>query len=387
MIQFSVVYNYKNKLRKNGTGLIQIRAYSKGKCKYFTTNIYVTPYQWSKKLKKVIDHPNTFQYNAAIRRQLDELEAYVYEWTKKHGSMTLQQVEDYYRYEDVQSFTAFWKYELEQDTKLTKETKKKHKTALNYWIRFRQDVKFSELTFNLIHDFDTFLFSQNLHTNTVYTHHKQVRKYINLAISKQMFDLNKNPYIRFTPKTKPTERVVLTQEEVKRIEDLTFDKEQAFLETIRDMFLFSCYTGLRFSDTKSIRYENLEKDQDGYVLNIVAQKTNKQLILPLYRLYEKKPEKLILKYQVDKFSDKGLVFYAYTNQYFNRALKKVARLAGINKAITSHVARHTFATHLASKIPIHILKSILQHSEIETTMVYLHLSNKIINDALDGVNW
>lgn len=54
MIQFSVVYNYKNKLRKNGTGLIQIRAYSKGKCNYFSTNIYVTPFQWSKKLNQVI---------------------------------------------------------------------------------------------------------------------------------------------------------------------------------------------------------------------------------------------------------------------------------------------------------------------------------------------
>jgi site-specific recombinase XerD len=51
------------------------------------------------------------------------------------------------------------------------------------------------------------------------------------------------------------------------------------------------------------------------------------------------------------------------------------------------VARHTFATHMASKVPIHILKSILQHSNIETTMIYLHLSNKLVNDALDGVVW
>jgi site-specific recombinase XerD len=82
-----------------------------------------------------------------------------------------------------------------------------------------------------------------------------------------------------------------------------------------------------------------------------------------------------------------LVFHKYTNQYFNRILKLLAARAGINKVITSHVARHTFATHLASKIPLPILKSILQHSKIETTMIYLHLSNKIVNDALDGVDW
>lgn len=387
MIQFTVVYNYKNKLRKNGTGLVQLRAYSKGQCRYFSTNIYVTPFQWGKKINQVIDHPNTFQYNAEIRRQLNELESYTYEWIKKHGSMTLQQVEDFYRYEDVQSFTAFWKYELEHDTKLAKETKKKHKTALNYWTQFRQDVKFSELNFSLIHDFDTFLFSKNLHTNTVYTHHKQIRKYINLAISKEMFDVNKNPYIRFTPKTKPTERIVLTQEEVGRIEALTFDEENHFLKMVRDMFLFSCYTGLRFSDTKNIRFKNIEKDKEGYLINIISKKTDKQLILPLYRLYEKKPEELLKKYEEGKASPNGLVFYGYTNQYFNRALKSLAKLAEIEKPITSHVARHTFATHLAAQIPIHILKSILQHSEIETTMVYLHLSNKIVNEALDNVRW
>ncbi len=64
MIQFTVVHNYKNKLRKNGTGLVQIRAYIKGNCKFFSTGIYITTFQWSKRLKQVIDHPNTFQYNA-----------------------------------------------------------------------------------------------------------------------------------------------------------------------------------------------------------------------------------------------------------------------------------------------------------------------------------
>lgn len=200
-----------------------------------------------------------------------------------------------------------------------------------------------------------------------------------------MFDVNKSPYIRFTPKTKPTERIVLTQEEVGRIEALTFDEENHFLKMVRDMFLFSCYTGLRFSDTKNIRFKNIEKDKEGYLLNIISKKTDKQLILPLYRLYEKKPETLLKKYEADKAFPNGLVFYGYTNQYFNRALKSLAKLAEIEKPITSHVARHTFATHLAAQIPI--LKSILQHSEIETTMVYLHLSNKIVNDALDNVRW
>jgi integrase len=387
MIKFSVIYNFKKKLLKDGTALIQIRAYSKGKRRYFSTGIYVTPFQWSEKLNQVIDHPNTFQYNSEIRRQINGLEAFAYGIIQKQGAISLQQLDAFFKYSDTESFTAFWQYEYKHDTMLAKETKKKHKTALNYWIQFRKDVKFHELDFNLIHQFDQFLYDKNLHINTVYTHHKQVRKYINLAIKKAIFDANKNPYLHFKPKTVPTERVVLTQEEVLQLEQLTFTKENQFLALIRDMFLFACYTGVRFADLRAIRYRDIEKDQKGFVLNIIAEKTGKQLLLPLYKLHNAKPQQILQQYIIPGAYPHTTIFHKYANQYYNRSLKKIAALANINKSITSHVARHTFATHLASKVPIHILKSILQHSKIETTMIYVHLSNKIVNDALDRVDW
>ncbi len=387
MIQFSLKYNFKKKLRKDGTAVIHIIAYLDRKRKYISTKIHVKPRQWSKRLSKVIDHPNAHTYNAEIQRQINELENYTYDWVRKHGSITLGQLEGYFKYEDNGSFTEFWKYELANDTKLEKETKKKHKTALNYWTKFKKDVQFSELTYNLIRDFDTFLYKHQLHTNTVFTHHKQVRKYINLAIRSDLLDLNKNPYLKFTPKLVPTERTVLTVGEVQQIEALTFSKEEFYLELIRDMFLFSCYTGLRFADTAHLKYENIDATKEGLVLNIIAQKTNKQLILPLYKLYERKPEAIIQKYKKQVLYLRGPVFHPYSNQYFNRTLKVIAQRAHLQKKVTSHVARHTFATNLASKVPLHILKAILQHSKIETTMIYLHLSNKLVNDALDSVDW
>jgi integrase len=389
MIQFAVVYNSRNKkLRKDGTAPVQIRAYLDKKRKYFTIGIYVTPLQWSNKSNTIINHPNSFQYNAEIRRQLDGLEVYALERIKKYGSITLEQLNDFFKYEDVGSFTAFWKYEMENDTKLAKETKKKHGTAFNYWVKFQKEVQFSELTYNLVDAFDKFLYAHQLHVNTIYTHHKQVRKYINLAVKRGVFDVNKNPYLNFKPSMQATERIVLSTDEVERLEALTFDREEFYLELIRDMFLFSCYTGLRFADCSAIRCKDIDQDKEGLVLNIVAKKTSKQLLLPLYKLYQRKPEALIQKYRIIKEgAEEELIFHKYTNQYFNRILKELAALAHIPKAITSHVARHTFATHLASKVPIHILKAILQHSKIETTMVYLHLSNKMVNDALDGVDW
>ena len=211
MIQFSVVYNINNKLRANGTSALQIRAYKNRRRKYFTTALFIKPTQWSKKHSQVIDHPNAFQINADLRRRLNDLEGYTLELMQKHGEVTLEQLEGYFKYDGGGSFTKFWIYELEHDTRLTKSTKKKHKTALNYWMEFQKDVLFSELTFTLI----------------------------------------------------------------------------------RDMFLFSCYTGLRFADVCSITHSNIDQDKAGLVLNISAQKTKKQLLLPLYQLHKGKPQKAL----------------------------------------------------------------------------------------------
>jgi site-specific recombinase XerD len=107
----------------------------------------------------------------------------------------------------------------------------------------------------------------------------------------------------------------------------------------------------------------------------------------LYKLFGDKPTKIVAKYSFESMAPTTHLFHEYTNQYYNRTLKLLAKQADIHKALTSHVARHSFATHLASKVPIHILKAMLQHSDLATTMIYVHLSNNLINDALDGVDW
>jgi integrase len=387
MINFSIVYNRKHKLSKNGTALIQIKAYLKNKAKFFSTNIYITPKQWSPRRKQVVDHPNAMAYNNEIRRQIDRMETYALELIKKQGSVTLEQLENTTRYEDLNSFTEFFEYEMTNSSTLSKETKKKQKTALNYLKKFKKNVLFADLTYDLVLAYDRFLANHNLHINTIFTHHKQVRRYINVAIKRDIFDANKNPYKKFSPKQIKTERTVLTQQEVLQLEQLVFERDEFYLELIRDMFLFSCYTGLRFADVNSVKRENIEEDAQGYVLKLIAKKTNKQLILPLYKLYGQKPTEIVNKYLLNNMAPQDPMFHEYANQYYNRVLKVLAERASIHKRLTSHVARHTFATHLASKVPIHILKSILQHSKIETTMIYLHLSNKIINDALDGIDW
>jgi len=127
MIQFRLVYNVKKKILQNGTALIQIRAYQNPKRRYISTGLYIKPSQWSKRLLKVIDHPNANEYNAELLRQVVELENYVFEWVRRYGSMTLDQLENFFKCRDSQSFTEFWVYDMSWS--MTKSCRKRRKKS------------------------------------------------------------------------------------------------------------------------------------------------------------------------------------------------------------------------------------------------------------------
>jgi len=82
-----------------------------------------------------------------------------------------------------------------------------------------------------------------------------------------------------------------------------------------------------------------------------------------------------------------LVFPNLSESKINRHLKEIAKEAGINKNVTFHMGRHTFGTIMASKIPLPTLQNLMQHSDIKTTMIYINMSSKMIDDSLGKVNW
>lgn len=383
MIRLKLIHNRKGKLNKEGKALIQLRAYLEGKNKFFSTGIYVKPIHWSKKAAKVVGITNSNEYNHLLNKKLQQLEEFCLNSTRKQGAVTLEQLETFWKSSKYDSFTAFIGTELEQDQKRASSTVDNNKGSLRHWQAFRKDVLFSEINYTLIDAFDQYLRGHKLKTNSIHKHHRVIRRFINLAIKKNLLESQDNPYLQFELKREETKRIVLSKEEVTILEKLEIPKDLSRLEQVRDIFLFSCYTGLRCSDALSIKKENLEQTSKGLLLHIRAQKTKKLLTLPLYTLHDGKPAQILEKYWDRPYR----IFSISSGQYLNRELKKLAKLANINKAVTSHVARHTFATHLALKVPLHILQRLLQHGKIETTMVYVHLSNQIINDELGKVDW
>ena len=321
-IKYALVYNRTKRFNRNGTALVQIRAYQEGKSKFFSTDVWIEPEYWDKRNHKVKhNHPNQFVYNRLIREQLTAMEAYeisMINRTEGRGiplnSLPDYQVENNEVQESVKtnlSFTAFYKAEVEH-SKVTHKiaTISDYSTTLNKMNAFRKDILFEELSYNLILSFDRFLHNFNYDINYIRKQHKNLRKFINLAIKKGHLTLEQNPYSHFKPKSREPKRVFLTKEEHQKIEQLEFSEELNYLYRIKDIFLFTTYTGLRFSDVKQLSALNFSKSAKGLHLNFKSEKTGKNLSLPLYSLFRSegkklsRPEEIIHKY-LDKHSALG----------------------------------------------------------------------------------
>jgi integrase/recombinase XerD len=173
----------------------------------------------------------------------------------------------------------------------------------------------------------------------------------------------KNPFMNFKAKMESKEIVSLSQMELSALEKEDFITGTTY-DLVRDLFVFSCYTGLGYSDLKDVSCEHLKENQDGVKYLEIPRLKNEQLaIVPL----RKKPLELIEKY---RFEDKQLNFFRVpTNQCMNDTIKQIAQIVGIKKVLTTHIARKTFASLLKQDgIDIAIISKAMAHKHLQTTM-------------------
>ena len=400
-VKYTLVYNRKKRLNKDGLALIQIRAYQGGQNKYFSTQIYVAPFQWDAKREKIKKHSNQYHLNKQIANQIDEMETYELQMTaKQNGKFYLQQLEYYQVLNQFESFTHFFEQEMEQE-EVKPSTRQTYEVTLKRLKAFKRIIYFEDLDYNLIRKFDQYLIKRKCSANTRAKYHKILKKFIHLAIKMDLMDIRQNPYKLFTVKKERTSRDFLSEDELNKLADLVFDEMEIHLENIRDLFLFCCYTGLRYSDVSRLAKVHLLETDKGLKLDMVSQKTEKRIQLPLFKLFQvektsaSKPELIAYKYLKAHLSAYGEdrsfqatpFFKGLSEQHVNRELKRIASRAGIKKKLTTHVGRHTFGTIMAIKISPTILQQLMQHSHLKETMIYVHLSNTAIEKELDKVQW
>jgi integrase len=381
---FNTVYNRKKRLLANGTALVQIEAYLLGKKKYFSTNTYLTPDQWDKKHRKVKNHPNAIKLNKQIADQVAKYESLELDRRNAGKPFTLDILGDFVNGKFTNDFLEFMEKEIDGE-KSSPATKTGQKTTLTALKEFKNKIIFDELTFELLTDFERFLFAKKLSTNTINKYFRHVRKFVNLAINKELFDLNRYPFRKFKAKSETTEREYLEPEELERLEALQLTEENKHLQKTLDMFLFSCYCGLRFSDLVALSRDKIVTKDGNLWIDTRMIKTNEPIRIPLYLLFDGKPIEILNKYIQ---ADRKFIFDELTNQYVNRCLKELATLAKINKRLTFHTARHTQATYLLYKgLNLTTVQKLLGHKKIQTTQIYAKIMDKTLINELSAVNF
>ncbi|MGB5237770.1 MAG: site-specific integrase, partial [Flavobacteriaceae bacterium] len=275
--------------------------------------------------------------------------------------------------------------------KLHGNTSRLYLTSQKYILLFvkkkykADDIELSELDYKFILNFESFLrnykprhYQNRIGNNAVMKHIQRLRRMITLAY--QIEWLDHDPFSKFKQKLTPTHRGFLTSEELERIEELHI--ESLRLKTVRDLFVFSCYTGISYIDLMLLTNESLVlgMDKTNWIVT-ERQKTRNSVKIPLLA----KALVIIERYKYDKRSlINGTLFPRISNQKINAYLKDVAQLAKIKKNLTFHMARHTFATTvtLTNGVPIETISKMLGHRKLTTTQIYAKVIERKVSDDM-----
>jgi len=250
------------------------------------------------------------------------------------------------------------------------------------------DIYLKQLNYRFIIDFEHFIRNykpkkerRTLTNNGVMKHLERFKKMINLAIKLEW--LVKNPFSQFQLKFDKYDRQYLSERELQLIENTNFTSER--LERVKDMFIFSCYTGLSYIDVKQLTQHQIVRGIDNnYWIYTKREKTNEMVKVPIL------PKALVI---IDKYKtiaqeiDSELLLPLYSNQKTNSYLKEIAKQCGIPKNITFHVARDTFATTvlLSNGVPIETVSKLLGHTKLTTTQIYARVLEHKISEDIDNL--
>lgn len=363
----------KSRINKAGLAPLFCRITYQDNRKQFATGLFINPTHWQNSKQKA--HPPN-EHNKFVNTQLSLIKNEI-----NQAFLFLQlQKPDF----DVEHIYKQYKGEAQKEDKTLMDAFNYHnnkmkklvgiETSINSWERYnnthnhikdflwfkfkRKDIQLKEIQYSFITDFEYYLKTEKkFMATTTYKSIERFRRIIRVAVA--MNYLIKDPFMLYKTKKPKKEIVYLSENELEKIENHKFASER--LQQVSDMFIFCCYTGLAYQEMANLKTENLVKHKDGTIwIEMYRQKTQKQFSVPLLS------KALFI---IEKYQKQETLLPVITNQKFNAYLKEIAEIVGINKTLTHHIARKTFATTilLYNDIPIEIVSELLGHSKISMT--------------------
>ena len=259
------------------------------------------------------------------------------------------------------------------------ETSLKHTKDFLQWKYRVSDIDIEKIDHAFITEYEFYLRTERkCANNTAVKYIKNFHKIINICLANGW--LTKDPFANYKAKVKEVIREFLTEQEIQSLMEKEFVSER--LELVRDIFVFSCFSGLAYIDVKQLSKDNIVLGIDGDKwINKNRQKTDTNSKIPLLPTAQ---------YILDKYANHPVcvnedkLLPIFSNQKMNAYLKEIATVCGINKELTFHIARHTFATTvtLSNGVPIETVSKMLGHTNLKTTQHYAKILDKKISEDM-----
>jgi site-specific recombinase XerD len=390
----SILFYIKNdKIDRNGQVPIYSRITIDGKRAEVSINRKLLPSRWDRKANCVkgskedarsinaqIDSVTTKIYD--VRRDLLDRDEFITAIAIKNRLIGI----DKRRKTILEVFKYHNKHMKELEGKTyAPATVKRYNTTLNHIKEFIEheystnDLYLNQMDYSFITNLEKyFKVVKNCNHNSTIKYIKNFKKVINLAIANDWLD--KDPFLKYKVTLKESKREFLSQEELTELEtkEITIQR----LDIVRDVFVFSCYTGLAYVDVAKLTSDHITTGIDGDKwLYTFREKTNGKSNIPLLP----KALEIIEKYRNrPEVAVKSKLLPISSNQKTNAYLKEIATICGIKKNLTFHLARHTFATTvtLTNGVPIETVSSMLGHKSIKTTQIYAKVIEKKVSEDM-----
>jgi integrase len=397
--------------KKNSNGLyeIYIRVQDNlGKKKRIKANCAITKNQFKSKnhnFNWVRNHPNAKKINADLKLQLEEYNDVLLISETQKKSVTPEYV--IYKTNKTTEIPTIKQYiEIKISQMLEYNQRKGYIQVLNNWLNYTYEKKLGNLDFKqidvqILKGFENFLFKKGLSSGTVYGNLKRIRSCFNMAIKEQIISVGDYIFRAYTmPKVKATQKEKLTIEELKLFISQQYE-DGSLIKTTQQLFLLAFnLAGVRIEDVLTLKWENVKKERIEYVMSKTGAINSFQitpqikLILDYFKSIKSHGAKLIIPIMNEEIANlKSSKDEAENEKYkkeigrktslVNKFLKKIGEDALIEKKISTHIARHTFASIAIKKSngDINFVQNALKHSNAKITQVYLA---SLDNDSMDS---
>ena len=386
-------YLRSNHVNKDGKSMVMLRCSLNGeRANFGSTGIGVDPKTWDC-TKSRVKGKNTEALSTNLQlSNLEDLVTSLYYKYEKTDKLSLERIKQDYLGKTVSTETIMELFEAHnEDVKkqvgcggLSTTSYSKYELVRKRFAQMilkqyrRKDLRLTEVTPFVIHDFELYLRTEiGQSPNTATKTLKTFKSVILFGIRNGL--MTNNPFANIRFHLKGVDRGSLEDDELNRLMNKEIGNKR--LSLIRDLFVFSCFTGLAYIDLANLKGENIVTLNGVEWIKGRRVKTGTLINVVLLDI----PKRLILKYTDDKRRKEHL-FPIISNQKMNEYLKEIAAICDIDKNLTCHIARHTFATMALSKgVPIESVSKMLGHTNIRTTQIYAKVTDKKIEHDMEGL--